>query len=119
MSDNIPLTTLAKIGDILQEDSVINPNEPLKEAITHPYVLFQYTANTVPLFAISLKGTLTDPIPMASVNKIHTLLINDGLIPINSGSTSTTTTNGFFYYVQYASNNKPVFSVSRGAGGDE
>ena len=118
MSDEISQSTITQIGETLKDDGVIS-NENLEDGTRNPYTIIQYTANTVPLFAISLKGTLTDPIPMASVNKIHTLLINDGLIPINSGSTSTTTTNGFFYYVQYASNNKPVFAVSRGAGGDE
>ena len=118
MSDNIPLATIAQIGEILKEDDVIE-NQPTNLAHQHYYTLIRYTANSVPLYTVMIKGkNQFDPIPIASINKVHTVLINDGLIPENTGITSSNTTNGFFYYVTYASSNVAAFSVSKGAGGE-
>ena len=108
MSDEISQSTITQIGEVLKDDGVIS-NEDLQEGIQYSYSVIQDTANTVPLYSLSI--TWGSPIPSTTLDKIQTVLVSDGLIPVDSSNSVQNT----IYGINYSANNQIAFSISKGA----
>ncbi len=108
MPDEISQSTITQIGEVLKDDGVIS-NESVEEAFEYPYSVIQFTANTVPLYVFSIPyGAI---IPNATLDKIQTVLVSEGLIPADSSNVAT----HFNYGINYSANNQFAFTISKGA----
>ena len=109
MSDEISQSTITQIGETLKDDGVIS-NENLEDGTRNPYTIIQYTANTVPLYSLSIPYGAS--IPSATLDKIETILVSEGLIPADSSNTAQHT----YYGINYSANNQWAFTVSNAKG---
>ena len=106
MSDHISQSTITQIGEVLKDDGVIS-NEDLEDGASYPYSVIQNTANNLSLYSL---GASAVPIPNATLDKIQTVLVSDGLIAENSSNS----VQHVIYSCLYSANNQFAFSISRG-----
>ena len=110
MSDHISQSTITQIGEVLKDDGVIS-NEDLEDgAYILPYSVIQNTANNLYLF-IHLVHRMLYQFQTATLDKIQTVLVSDGLIAENSSNS----VQHVIYFINYSANNQFAFSISRGA----
>ena len=114
MSDVISQLIITQIGEALKDDGVIS-NENLEDGLLWPYSTIQNTANAVTVYSFSIPTLApnTDAviIPNATLDKIQTILVSEGVIHANSSNTAQHS----FYAVAYSANNQWAFTVAKGA----
>ena len=109
MSNHISQSTITQIGEALKDDGVIS-NENLEDGLVCPYSTIQYTANTLPIYSVSVVSWPDSvTIPSATLDKIQTILVSEGLIPADSSNTAQHS----FYAVAYSANNQWAFTVAK------
>ena len=104
MAHEIPSATIDKLSQIFKDDSLIS-DETLTTSNFNVYVV-QYIANTMPVCAFS---TYTQDIPTATLDKLQTVLRDDGV----TGNTTNVTISST-YVITYQANSIPAYTISPG-----
>ena len=104
MSHEIPSATIDKLSQVFKDDGLIS-DETVTTSNFNIYVV-QYTANTMPICAFS---TYTQDIPTATLDKLQTVLRDDGV----TGDTTNVIISST-YAVAYQANNLVAYTISPG-----
>tara|TARA_R110000737_G_scaffold262800_1_gene270883 strand:- start:123 stop:437 length:315 start_codon:yes stop_codon:yes gene_type:complete len=102
MAHEIPAATINNLSQIFKDDGLIS-DETLTTTNFNVYVI-QYTANTMPVCAFS---TYTEEITTATLDKLQTVLRNDGV----TGAT-TNVISIPCYGLTYQANNAFAYTIS-------
>jgi len=102
MAHEIPSATIDKLSQVFKDDGLIS-DETVTTSNFNIYVV-QYTANTVPICAFS---TFTQAVPTATLDKLQTVLRDDGV----TGDT-TNVASSAVYNQTYQANSYPAYTIS-------
>jgi len=104
MAHEIPSATIDKLNQVFKDDGIIN-NETVTTSNFNVYIV-QYTANTIPVCGFS---TYTQDIPTATLDKVQTVLRDDGV----TGNTTNIAISST-YTINYQANGVCAYTISPG-----
>lgn len=104
MAHEIPAATINNLSQIFKDDGLIS-DETLITSNFKVYCV-QYTANLEPVYAFS---TYTQDIPTATLDKLQTVLRDDGV----TGNTTNVVISST-YAITYQANSLPAYTLSPG-----